>query len=159
VFETLLTPMVGGAMALHWVRPYWSCLAGCWASSGMSCRADRRATPLGLSESRSASLSALVVAQPLWRLSEPSPAPEQSRLGVSGAWTTNAVHLLICLLLIAVPAAAIVAAWRMTSRRFMKPSLMALVDLHAAATLVHHHVFGDRTLLRILPGASSAAAS
>jgi cytochrome b561 len=30
--------------------------------------------------------------------------------------------------------------------------LMALAGLHAAAALVHHWVFGDRTLVRILPG-------
>jgi cytochrome b561 len=31
--------------------------------------------------------------------------------------------------------------------------LMALAGLHAAAALVHHWVFGDRTLVRMLPGA------
>jgi cytochrome b561 len=32
-------------------------------------------------------------------------------------------------------------------------SLMAVAALHAAAALVHHWVFGDRTLIRMLPGA------
>ena len=33
--------------------------------------------------------------------------------------------------------------------------LLALAGLHAAAALVHHWVFGDRTLIRMLPGSDA----
>ena len=31
-------------------------------------------------------------------------------------------------------------------------ALLILAGIHAAAALIHHYVFGDRTLVRMLPG-------
>jgi cytochrome b561 len=37
---------------------------------------------------------------------------------------------------------------------YLANTLVALAGLHAAAALTHHYVWRDRTLVRMLPGAS-----
>jgi cytochrome b561 len=88
----------------------------------------------------------------------------------------------VCLLLVAVPIAGIVlqfargdslsifgivdiaSPWPARDRAFaegvkevhelLAHSLLAVAGLHAVAALVHHWVFGDRTLVRMLPGSN-----
>ena len=122
---------------------------------------------------------AFVAARLYWRLSDSPPAPEKSPLGAWGEWAGKTVHYLIYALLIAVPIAGVLAQFArghglpifglfeiaspwVEDRNFarnvtevhevLSNILIALVGLHAIAALVHHYIFRDRTLLRMLPG-------
>lgn len=123
---------------------------------------------------------AIVVLRMLWRTVDAPPAPEKTPLG---PWLDRAgrlAHVVLYVLLIAVPAVgiaaqfargrpvplfglgAIASPWaadRAFSRsvtevhELLANTLMAVACLHAAAALAHHWLFRDRTLTRMLPGA------
>lgn len=114
----------------------------------------------------------------LWRLADPPPKPAPTMLG---AWLDSAgrlTHYALYALLAAVPIAGIVlqfargeplplfglgeipSPW-VRDRAFARSAkevhealanaLVMLAAFHAAAALVHHWVFRDRTLVRMLP--------
>jgi cytochrome b561 len=118
------------------------------------------------------------IARLLWRLADPPPAPIDTPLGPWGELAGQVAHYAIYALLIAIPVAGImlqfargeplpvfglfdIASPWTADRAFahdvkevheaLANALLALVGLHAAAALVHHYVFHDRTLLRMLP--------
>ena len=124
---------------------------------------------------------AVLVARLLWRLADPPPPPEPT---VLGEWLDRAgrlAHYALYALLIAAPVAGIVlqfargdalplfglseipSPW-LADRAFARTvkevhevlanGLVILAGLHAAAALVHHWVFRDRTLVRMLPGST-----
>jgi cytochrome b561 len=124
---------------------------------------------------------AFVAARLLWRIVDPPPRPEETLLG---AWIDRAgrlAHWALFALLIAVPVAGIavqfgrgnalplfglseiLSPWP-ADRAFARSAkevhevlanaLVILAGLHAAAALVHHWIFRDRTLVRMLPGSS-----
>ena len=123
---------------------------------------------------------AALVARVLWRMVDPPPPSESTKLGV---WVDRAgqlAHYALYALLIAVPIAGIVlqfargdalplfglaeipSPW-VADRAYARSvkevhevlanALVILAAFHAAAALVHHWVFRDRTLVRMLPGA------
>ena len=130
----------------------------------------------------SAGLAILValVARVLWRMVDPPPPLAPTMLG---AWVDTAgrlAHYALYALLIAVPITGIVLQFARgdalplfgfgeiaspwvadrTYARSVKEvhevlanALAILAVVHAAAALVHHWVFRDRTLVRMLPGA------
>ena len=112
----------------------------------------------------------------------PPPEETEYGAWAFGAWTelgAKMAHLALYILLIAVPVVGIAvqfargdalsifglfdiaSPWR-ADRAFagslkeihevLAHGMMAVAGLHAAAALVHHWVFGDRTLARMLPG-------
>jgi cytochrome b561 len=115
-----------------------------------------------------------------WRIGDPPPKPEPTPLG---GWLDHAgrlAHYLLYLLLALVPVAGIVTQFArgdavsifglyeiaspwVKDRAFARSvtevheilanALVILAGLHAVAALIHHWVFRDRTLLRMLPGA------
>jgi cytochrome b561 len=118
------------------------------------------------------------MARLFWRLADPPPAPVNTPLGPWGELGGQIAHYAIYALLIAIPVAGImvqfargeplpmfglfdIASPWTADRAFahdvkeaheaLANALLALVGLHAAAALVHHYVFHDRTLLRMLP--------
>ncbi len=121
----------------------------------------------------------ILIARLLWRLADPPPPTEVT---VFGAWLDylgRFAHYALYGLLVAVPVAGIVVQFARgdalplfglleipspwTANRPMARSvkevhevlangLMALAAIHAAAALVHHWLFRDRTLVRMLPG-------
>ena len=122
---------------------------------------------------------AVLVARLLWRLADPPPLPEPTVLGVWLDWAGRLAHYALYALLIAAPVAGIVvqfargdalplfglfevpspwAADRAFARsvkdvhEVLANALVILASFHAAAALVHHWVFRDRTLVRMLPG-------
>jgi len=124
------------------------------------------------------SVLVLVVVRAAWRLADPPPAPEPSRLGIWGERGSRAAHYALYALLVAVPVVGIIvqfagghglpvlglltipSPWqadRALAHRIrdlhelMADALVILAGLHAAAALVHHMVLGDRTLTRMLP--------
>lgn len=124
------------------------------------------------------SIVVLAAARLYWRFTNPPPAPEKSPLGRWTEWAAGAVHYIIYALLFAAPALGIVSlfargkalsifglfaiaspwaadrgfAHSMTEvHETLVNGLLILVGLHVAATLVHHYVWHDRTLVRMLP--------
>jgi cytochrome b561 len=123
---------------------------------------------------------AIVVLRMLWRTVDAPPAPEKTPLG---PWLDRAgrlAHVVLYVLLIAVPAVGIAAQFARgrpvplfglgeipspwaADRAFARSvtevhellanTLLAVACLHAAAALAHHWLFRDRTLARMLPGA------
>ena len=121
-----------------------------------------------------------LVARLAWRIGDPPPKPEPTPLG---SWLDHAgrlAHYLLYLLLALVPVAGIVTQFArgdavsifglyeiaspwVKDRAFVRSvtevheilanALVILAGLHAVAALIHHWVFRDRTLLRMLPGA------
>ena len=116
-----------------------------------------------------------------WRLINAPPSPEPTPLGRSGDLAAKIVHLALYALLAAVVAVGvatqfadgdalsvlgifdIASPWtkNKTFAHDMKEihetlgnGLIILATIHAGAALVHHFVFRDRTLRRMLPGVS-----
>jgi cytochrome b561 len=122
---------------------------------------------------------AVLTVRVLWRLADPPPLPESTVLGVLLERAGRLAHYGLYALLIAVPVAGIVlqfargdalplfglfeiaSPWT-ADRAFVRSvkgvhellanGLMILAGLHAAAAFVHHWIFRDRTLVRMLPG-------
>ena len=138
-----------------------------------------RATGLFVHNSAGLAMLAVLVVRLLWRLADPPPPPEATVLGVWLDWAGRLAHYALYALLIAAPVAGIVlqfargdalplfglseipSPW-LADRTFARSvkevhevlanGLMILAGLHAAAALVHHWLFRDRTLVRMLPG-------
>jgi cytochrome b561 len=113
-----------------------------------------------------------------WRIYSPPPPPEPTRFGRPLAWASKIVMAAIYVLMLLIPIVGIVVVfshgnplriyglWSIPSpwtldrafahtveerHEFLANLLMILVVLHAAAAIVHHRVFRDRTLSRMLP--------
>lgn len=122
---------------------------------------------------------AALVARVLWRMLDPPPQPEPTIFGVWVDRAGRVAHYALYALLVAVPIAGIVlqfargdalplfglseipspwAADRAYARsvkelhELLANALVMLAVAHAAAALIHHWVFRDRTLVRMLPG-------
>ncbi len=168
------------AMALHWAVA--ALVLGSWLTGQFGDalpRGPARETGLFVHISSGLAIVGFVLLRLVWRMADPPPAPEHSPLGLWGERAGQAAHYLIYLLLIVVPAVGVVAQFARghgvpvfglfeiaspwaADRAFahsvtevhevLANVLLALVGLHAAAALVHHYVFHDRTLSRMLPG-------
>jgi len=132
-------------------------------------------------ESAGLAILAILVLRLLWRIADPPPPPEPT---VLGEWLDRAgrlAHYALYALLIAAPVAGIVlqfargeplqlfglaeitSPWS-ANRAFARTvkevhevlanGLVIFAGFHAAAALVHHWVFRDRTLVRMLPGST-----
>jgi cytochrome b561 len=140
-----------------------------------------RAAGLFVHISAGLAILALLVVRLLWRLADPPPPSEATVLDV---WLDRAgrlAHYALYALLIAAPVAGIVlqfargdalplfglseipSPWianRALARsvkevhELLANALGILACMHAAAALVHHWVFRDRTLVRMLPGSN-----
>ncbi len=167
------------AMALHWAVVVL--VLGAWLTGQFGDELPRGAPrDAGLFAHMSLGLAIIgfAITRLLWRLSDPPPAAERSRLGAWGEWASKAVHYLIYVALFAVPIAGIVvqlarghalpifglfeiaSPWPADPafahdvkevHEVLASGMMALIGLHAAAALFHHYIFQDRTLLRMLP--------
>jgi len=116
-----------------------------------------------------------------WRLFNPPPPYESTPLGRVVAWAARLSHVALYALLLAVPAMGAVAElkragllpvfgfWQLASpwpvdrdtgrtvldvHGTLADALLILAGLHAVAAMIHHWLWRDRTLVRMLPGAS-----
>lgn len=166
-------------MAFHWVVVVL--VLGSWLSGqfgGDLPRGGAREAGLSVHLSLGVAILGLVMARLFWRVADPPPAPVRSALGRWGDRAGHFVHYLLYALLIAVPLAGIVlqfargealpifgvleiaSPWT-ADRAFARDvkqvhnllanAMMIVIGLHAVAALVHHYIFHDRTLLRMLP--------
>ena len=124
----------------------------------------------------------LLVVRLIWRLANPPPPLEATPFGRFAAIAAKLSHFALYALLITVPFLGIivqlkrghdlpifgiwdfVSPWpadRATARTMLElhanlaDALLILAGIHAAAAIVHHHVWRDRTLTRMLPGGAS----
>ncbi len=126
---------------------------------------------------------ALLIVRLLWRKLDPPPPPEATPLGRLIEIAAKASHFTLYGLLLVVPLLGAVvqlkrgnelpifALWRLPSpwpvdrhlarsilslHGTLADALLILAGIHACAALVHHWIWRDRTLSRMLPGASPA---
>lgn len=122
----------------------------------------------------------LVIVRLIWRFTNPPPPPEKTPFGKLLEIVATLNQYVLYALLLAVPLLGVIvqlkrgnplpifgfgefaSPWpndRATARTvlsihaFCADALLILAGVHAAAALVHHHVFRDRTLTRMLPRA------
>lgn len=123
----------------------------------------------------------LLIVRFAWRFADPPPPTEVTPLGSLVAWAAKLSHFTLYALLFAVPLLGITvqltrghplpvlglwqfdSPWpadRATARtilhwhHFLANALLILAGIHAAAALIHHYVWRDRTLARMLPQGS-----
>jgi cytochrome b561 len=128
---------------------------------------------------------ALLVLRLVWRFLDPPPPAEATPLGRLVELAAKLSHFALYALLIAVPFFGIMvqlkrghdlpvfALWNFASpwpadrpvaramfsvHSLLADALLILAGFHACAAIVHHYVWRDRTLERMLPGASSVGA-
>ncbi len=116
-----------------------------------------------------------------WRAVNPPPPPEPTRFGAFLNFASGLTHYALYGLLVVVPVVGMVvqlkegralpifgicdlaspwprdheAAERILyAHEVLANGLLILAGLHAGAALIHHYVFHDRTLVRMLPGAT-----
>lgn len=124
---------------------------------------------------------ALLVVRLTWRIVNPPPPLEKTRFGRLHERAAMLSHFVLYGFLLAVPFVGIMVQlkrggelpvfglWEITSpwpvdravarnilkvHEYLANILVSLAGIHAAASLVHHWVFRDRTLVRMLPGAT-----
>lgn len=140
-----------------------------------------RAAGLFVHNSAGLAILAVLVVRLLWRLVDPPPPPEPTVLGKWLDHVGRLAHHALYALLIVTPIAGIVlqfargdalplfglseipSPWP-ANRPFARTvkeihevlanALVILAAFHAAAALVHHWLFRDRTLVRMLPGSA-----
>mgnify|MGYP001435655093 CR=1 FL=1 len=123
----------------------------------------------------------LLVVRLVWRFANPPPPPEATPFGKLVEMAAKVSHVTLYVLLVAVPFLGIivqlkrghdlpllgiydfvspwpadraVARTMLTLHAYLANSLLILAGFHACAAIVHHHMWRDRTLTRMLPGAS-----
>jgi cytochrome b561 len=121
----------------------------------------------------------LLMMRLIWRFADPPPPPEATPFGRLVEFAAKLSHFALYALLVIVPCLGIivqlkrghdlpvlgmwnfVSPWpadRPTARAvlgfhaYLADALLILAGLHACAAIVHHHVWRDRTLVRMLPG-------
>ncbi len=122
---------------------------------------------------------ALVVIRLAWRIVNPPPPPEATPLGRLVVVAAKLSHFTLYALLFVVPCLGMIVQlkrghdlpvfglWDLTSpwpadravaravlsvHYYLADTLLILAGIHAGAALVHHWVWRDRTLSRMLPG-------
>jgi cytochrome b561 len=126
----------------------------------------------------------LLLARLFWRMANPPPPPEQTRFGWLQQAVAAFTHYVMYALLVAVPfmgilvqlkrgdALPLFGVWDVASpwptdrtlartllrvHEYLADTLLILAGVHAVAALMHHYIFEDRTLVRMLPAVSKPA--
>lgn len=167
--------------AIHWLTAALVALGWMLGSFGDALPRAAQAGGLFIHISAGLSVLSLLVVRLGWRVFDPPPLPEKTRLGHWGSIAATLGHLGLYALLLAVPIAGIVlqfargnavpvfglfdivSPWT-ADRAFARSvkeihnilanTLVILAALHAAAAIFHTVVLRDRTLRRMLPGAA-----
>jgi cytochrome b561 len=153
------------AQALHWATVI--CVVAAWLLGEFIddfpkgiVRQSAFATHAALGEFVLAALAARL----LWRFVNAPPAPLPTRFGRMEEIAAMLGHYALYALLLVVPIVGMVAVaspWPadraaahsvMEVHELLANALLVFAALHASAALIHHYVFRDRTLLRMLPG-------
>ena len=162
--------------ALHWLTVFLVALA--WALGifdDVLPKGDPRDAGLFVHISAGIAILALLVARVISRMVDPSPPPEATEFGAwMGKWLDPAsriAHFALYALLFAVPVAGIILQFARGDalplfglaeipshghnlkkvHEILAHALVIFAAFHAAAALIHHLIFRDRTLVRMLP--------
>jgi len=167
------------AQSLHWLTVVLVAIAWTLGTfDDVLPKGAARAVGLFVHISAGVAILGALVARVLWRMADPPPQPAPTMLGIWGANAGRLAHYALYALLVAVPIAGIVlqfargnalplfglaeipSPW-IADRTYARSAkevhevlanaLAILAAFHAAAALVHHWVFRDRTLVRMLP--------
>jgi cytochrome b561 len=122
----------------------------------------------------------LLVVRLLWRFADPPPPLETTPFGRLATVAARLSHFALYVLLVVVPFLGIIvqlkrghdlpilgvfdfaspwpadraiARTMLRLHAYLADALLILAGIHAGAAIVHHHLWGDRTLTRMLPGA------
>lgn len=167
------------ALTLHWLTVVLVALAWLLGQFGDDFpRGAARASALFVHISAGLAVLVLLAARFFWRLADPPPPPEPMPFGWLTDKLARLAHVMLYVLLAAAPIAGILtqfargdalpifgvteiaspwAADRAFARsvkeahELLSNALVILALLHAAAALMHHWIFRDRTLRRMLP--------
>ena len=166
--------------AIHWLTVI--CIAAGWLLGWFMDDFPKAARPFALLAHMTLGqlVIALLVIRFVWRVANPPPPPEKTPFGRLHEVAAKVSHYLLYVLLLAVPVAGIVVQlkrgnalpifglWNFTSpwppdratarsvlraHEYLANTLVLLAGVHASAALMHHWVFRDRTLVRMLPRA------
>jgi cytochrome b561 len=168
------------AQALHWVVAALIVVAWVVGTFGDDLpKGAARSAGLFVHVSAGSAILGLVAGRFLWRMGNPPPPHERTPLGAWADHAATLMHYALYALLVAAPVAGIVVQFARgdalpffglfeiaspwpADRAFahsvkevhevLANGVVILASMHAAAALVHHWVFRDRTLLRMLPG-------
>ncbi|MGB6751184.1 MAG: cytochrome b [Xanthobacteraceae bacterium] len=124
---------------------------------------------------------ALLVVRLIWRFVDPPPPAEATPFGKLVEIAAKLIHFALYALLVVVPFLGIIVqlkrghdlpifgVWNFVSpwpadraiartmlglHTYLADALLILAGIHACAAIIHHHVWRDRSLTRMLPGAS-----
>jgi cytochrome b561 len=124
---------------------------------------------------------ALVIVRLAWRMANPPPPPEATPLGWIVEVAAKLAHVTLYALLVVVPFLGIIVQlkrgrdllvfglWTFASpwpldrplartilqvHEYLADALLILAGIHAIAAILHHWLWRDRTLTRMLPGAA-----
>lgn len=166
--------------AIHWLTAMFVLAGFLLGQFGDDLPKASQATGLLVHMTLGECVFVLLLVRLLWRFADPPPPPEATALGRLIEFAAKASHFALYALLVAVPLLGIVvqlrrghdvpifALWDFASpwsadralartmlgvHSLLADTLLILAGIHACAAIVHHHVWRDRTLLRMLPGA------
>ncbi len=168
----------GATKALHWSMALLIPIAWILAVVVEDLPREQRISLMFVHKSIGVLILALLVLRLLWRLTHASPAPETTRFDPLAQWVAKIGHLLLYVLMIAVPIGGILASFANARAvpffgLFEIPSpwatkqafedqlgemhevfahlLMIVAFAHAVVGILHHVVLKDRTLLKMKP--------
>jgi cytochrome b561 len=123
----------------------------------------------------------LLIARLAWRIADPPPSPEATRFGRPLHIAAKLSHFALYALLVVVPFVGIIVQLKrghalpvlglfdvsspwpadravarnvLRAHEYLANALLLLASLHSVVAIFHHWVLGDRTLVRMLPGAT-----
>jgi cytochrome b561 len=170
-----------GPQALHWLT--FICVTAGWLLGWFLDDLPKGAQSLGLVAHMTLGqfVVLFLVLRLAWRTANPPPPPEPTRFGRLLLYAAKLNHVALYALLVAVPVVGTIVQlkrghglpvfgfWQLASpwpadralarsmlkvHEYLANALLILAGVHAAAALIHHYGFRDRTLLRMVPGAS-----
>ena len=168
--------------ALHWLTALFVIAGWLLGQFGDYLpRGNARETGLLVHMTLGQCVIALLLVRLAWRFANPPPPPEATPFGRLVEVAAKVSHVTLYVLLVTVPCLGIIVQlkrghdlpvfgiWNFISpwpadrsiartilfaHAYLAHALLILAGLHACAAIVHHHVWRDRTLTRMLPGAS-----
>jgi cytochrome b561 len=167
--------------ALHWLT--FICVTAGWLLGWFLDDLPKGAQPLGLLAHMTLGQFVVVflVLRLAWRTADPPPPPEPTRFGRLLLYAAKFNHVALYVLLVAAPVVGTIVQlkrghglpvfgfWELASpwpvdralarsmlrvHEYLANTLLILAGVHAVAALIHHYGFRDRTLVRMVPGAS-----
>jgi cytochrome b561 len=167
--------------AIHWLTAIFVLAGFLLGQFGDDLPKPNQATGLLIHMTLGQCVLVLLLVRLLWRFADPPPPAEATPFGRLVELAAKLSHFALYALLVVVPIFGIIvqlkrghdlpilALWDFASpwpadravaramfsvHSLLADALLILAGLHACAAIVHHHVWRDRTLTRMLPGAS-----